>query len=711
MHRTSLIGILALGPLVLGCGEPVEALQSGPGADQSFLFLAPPKGKPKPEPVVDPDATSKHDADEAKKVPPGKLEPKPRNKKGQVQGAPLPPPAAAVGGFSRVYTLDADFDEGAYSNVVHSIPDQLQLDDTTTPFDFMWVAISTKGTIAKIDTQTGKVLGEYRSAPAGQPTNPSRTTVDKSGNVWAGNRDGASVVHIGLVENHQCVDRNGNGQIDTSTGLGDVLDWTNAAGADTNGGTSTAVDECIIHYTKVNSSGTRHVSVTADNDVWVSGLGGRRFDLIDGDTGTIARSEGTVGYGGYGGLIDGKGVIWSARSLLRWDTALPLNTANSQRYDHDSYGLCIDSKGNVWNTALGGDQIRKFGPDGTLLATYSHGSQNAQGCVIDRNDHVWVAHSLLGSNNSVGHLRPDGSFVGNVTVGNGPTGVAVDARGKIWATNYYSQTVSRIDPTAGPMGPDGTTPIGVVDFTSVPLGGLLYNYSDMTGSTLHGAPENGSWTVIHDSGSAGTDWGKVTWTDKVTGDGFIKVTVASSDDGSSWGAPEDASKGAELSVANGRYLKVAVAFQRSNKGVSPILYDLSVSVANDPPNCAKAKPSESILWPPNHKFEAITISGVTDPEGDTPTIRVTSIKQDEPVDSEGDGKFVPDGKGVGTSTAEVRAERSGTKKTPGNGRVYHINFTATDTGGRTCSGSVEVGVPHDKKDTPVDDGPNYDSTI
>lgn len=289
--------------------------------------------------------------------------------------------------------------------------------------------------------------------------------------------------------------------------------------------------------------------------------------------------------------------------------------------------------------------------------------------------------------------------------------MAVDAKGKIWVTNYYSQTVSRIHPAGGAIGTDGTTPIGAVDFTSVPLGGLLYNYSDMTGSTLHGAPENGTWTVIHDSGTVGTDWGKVDWNDKIGGDGFIKVTVMSSDDGLSWGAPEDASKGGELGVANGRYLKVAVAFQRSKKGVSPILYDLSVSVANDPPNCANATPSESILWPPNHKFEAITIGGVTDPEGDAITIRVTGIRQDEPVDTEGDGKHVPDGKGVGTATAEVRAERSGTKKTPGNGRVYHIAFTATDPGGRTCSGSVEVGVPHDKKDTPVDDGPTFDSTL
>jgi hypothetical protein len=135
-----------------------------------------------------------------------------------------------------------------------------------------------------------------------------------------------SVTHFGLAENGQCVDRDGNGVIDTSTGLGDIKDWTNAGGADTLGGVSTAADECILQYVRVNSNGTRHVAVDANNDVWVSGIGGRYFDLIDSATGLIVRQEGSVGYGGYGGLIDGNGVIWSTGSghLLRWDTALPL---------------------------------------------------------------------------------------------------------------------------------------------------------------------------------------------------------------------------------------------------------------------------------------------------------------------------------------------------------------------------------------------------
>ena len=229
---------------------------------------------------------------------------------------------------SRTYTLDSDFEEGDLLSVTHSTPNQLQLDSTARSLNFIWVAVSTKGTVVKINTETGAVIGEYSTSPSGQPKDPSRTTVDQNGNVWATNRDGNSVVHIGLIENGQCVDRNNNGVIDTSTGFGDIKPWPNTGGVNTNGGVTLAQDECIIHYTKVNSFGTRHVSVNKDNDIWVSGTNGQRFDLIDGKTGLIKRAEPSVGYGGYGGLIDRNGVIWSANPMLRWDTSKPLTGAN-----------------------------------------------------------------------------------------------------------------------------------------------------------------------------------------------------------------------------------------------------------------------------------------------------------------------------------------------------------------------------------------------
>lgn len=508
-------------------------------------------------------------------------------------------PVLASTGVEKTYTTDADFLQGTSINLSNAVPDQLQLDNTTKPFGFIWVAVSSKGTAVKIDTETGKVLGEFKTAPDGQPTDPSRTTVDKNGSVWLTNRAGNSVTRVCLPESGLWIDKNGNGKCDTSIGYGDIKPWSNANGADTNGGVSTAEDECIINYVKVSSSGTRHVSVDGNNDVWVSGLGERIFDLIDGNTGVIKRSEGPAlnswgwaSYGGYGGLIDKNGVIWSSNSLLRWDTSKPLigpDGGNWTGYSHDSYGLGIDSQGNVWNTSLYGNQIRKFAPDGTLIGTFNHGYDNAQGCVADGNGDIWIAHSIF-SGTTVGHIKNDGTFVGNVTVGSGPTGVAVDAQGKIWATNYYDGTVSRIDPTKGPIGADGVTTVGEVDFTSGYLGGNLYNYSDMTGSTLIGAPNLGSWSTVYDSGTPDTEWGTIDWNSLVSGDGSVSVNVQSSNDGINFSTQEGAVSGTKMNLPNGQYVKVVVNFKRSSDGISPILYDLTVRTnVNVPPDAISGR--------------------------------------------------------------------------------------------------------------------------
>lgn len=512
---------------------------------------------------------------------------------------------------SRLYTLNGDFNEGSLSNVDLRVPNQLQLSERAQPFNFIWVAVSSKGTAVKINTETGQVLGEYYTSPAGQPKNPSRTTVDLNGNVWVANRDGNSVTRIGLVENGQCVDRNGNGRIDTSAALNDIKDWTNAGGTDTNGGVTTAQDECVINYVRVNSSGTRHVSVDRNNDVWVSGTGGRRFDLIDGRTGLIKRHEPSVGYGGYGGLIDKNGIIWSATNgtLLRWDTAKPLSGPAGVNWTvyggHNSYGLGIDSQGNVWNSEYG-NNTRKYAPDGSILGTFYHGRGTAQGVAVDKNGHVWVAHSLNDGANTVGHLKNDGSFIGNVTVGSGPTGVAVDAKGKVWATNHHSGTVSRIDPHAGPIGADGVTRVGAVDFTTLNLGGNLYNYSDMTGSTLPGAPNTGTWTVVFDSQIANAEWGRIGWNAQVCGDGALTVTAASSNDNTTFSTAHNVTRGQDLTVPNGRYLRISVIFRRATTGESPVLYDLSVGTdgytppaqTNTPPVVNAGSDVETALFIP-----------------------------------------------------------------------------------------------------------------
>jgi hypothetical protein len=107
----------------------------------------------------------------------------------------------------------------------------------------------------------------------------------------------------------------------------------------------------------------------------------------------------------------------------------------------------------------------------------------------------------------------------------------------------------------------------------------------------------------------------------------------------------------------------------------------------------------------------ITIQGVSDPDGDPVTVTITGITQDEPLNTLGDGNTEPDGAIVGTTIAQVRAERSGTPRVPGNGRVYRISFTLSDGRGGECRGNVSVCVPHDQgnRSVCIDDGQRYNS--
>jgi hypothetical protein len=128
---------------------------------------------------------------------------------------------------------------------------------------------------------------------------------------------------------------------------------------------------------------------------------------------------------------------------------------------------------------------------------------------------------------------------------------------------------------------------------------------------------------------------------------------------------------------------------------------------NRPPDCSAAVPSVSRLWPANHRMVPVAITGVTDPDGDPVALQVTQVSQDEPVNATGDGNTCPDASGVGTDTANLRAERSGN----GDGRVYHVQFTASDGSGGSCTGEVTVCVPHSASGSCADQGPTQASDV
>src|SRR5258706_2876255 len=113
------------------------------------------------------------------------------------------------------------------------------------------------------------------------------------------------------------------------------------------------------------------------------------------------------------------------------------------------------------------------------------------------------------------------------------------------------------------------------------------------------------------------------------------------------------------------------------------------------PDCTTATANPpTVFASSDHAMQSIAISNIGDADGDPIAITIDAICQDEATNAEGIAAYAIDGSGVGTSTASVRSERTGQRQSPGNGRVYHIFFTANDgRPGGMCSGEVKVGVP------------------
>lgn len=99
--------------------------------------------------------------------------------------------------------------------------------------------------------------------------------------------------------------------------------------------------------------------------------------------------------------------------------------------------------------------------------------------------------------------------------------------------------------------------------------------------------------------------------------------------------------------------------------------------------------SETALWPPNHNLINVDLSvTATDNCDVTVAVQVYSDEDDEA--STGDGNFSPDAKDLAAGTLRLRSERNG----EGDGRVYLIIVTATDSAGNVTRCCKTVTVAH-----------------
>jgi hypothetical protein len=170
----------------------------------------------------------------------------------------------------------------------------------------------------------------------------------------------------------------------------------------------------------------------------------------------------------------------------------------------------------------------------------------------------------------------------------------------------------------------------------------------------------------------------------------------------------------DISVGADGVARMAWSVQEATNGSNYNVYAVTFPQpsANRPPDCSRVSLDKTLLWSPNNSFVPVTASGATDPDGGSVTTRVDGMTQDEPTAGIYKGDTGPDGQlsSPPSATAQVRAERSDA----GDGRVYHLHVTATDSAGLTCTADRTVGVPHDQGSgaRPVESAPpSYNSLL
>jgi hypothetical protein len=334
---------------------------------------------------------------------------------------------------------------------------------------YIWIANSQQGTISKIDTVTMVEEGRYQAKPANG--DPSRTSVNLNGDVAVANRNGG--VAKFWANTADCVDADGNGSIETSTGPGDVLPWNE--------------DECLAWYTDFICGSNRPVAWTrgewsaaacsyTDAKVWT--VCDTNVMLLDGETGvveeTIPVPTGGFGTFVYGGAADANGNFWgldtSGQQIFRVD-GVDFSTVAFPLPASGGYGITVDPMGRPW--VCGGGGASRFNLDTSTWD--STGAGGIGGCMTDGVSTLW--HSNSGGT-LLGFDIESLDVVEQIQLPEYVHGVSVDFYGNVWGVSFAGSNAYRADPATGQ-----------VDVYNGLIG--AYTYSDMTGFALSSAGGGG----------------------------------------------------------------------------------------------------------------------------------------------------------------------------------------------------------------------------
>lgn len=321
---------------------------------------------------------------------------------------------------------------------------------------FIWIANSPQNTVSKVDCKTIQEVGRYPVC-----SDPSRTSVDLEGNVWVACRGDGQVAKI-MAEKKNCIDKNSNGAIETSTGSQVVPG-----------------DECVKFIVQPGK-GTyaRGAAVDKYNNVWIGYWNSKTMVQLSAKDGATLKDV-NLGCSPYGLVIDQKGLIWGqgagCNSLILYnpDTGQVFTSSNmpNLKYPSGAYGLNVDPFGRIWVASSNTASV--YTPATGVWQVINMGWGGGRGVATSNDGFVYVAVDSSGGAVKINGVANPPQVVGFIKGAGNPVGAALDYDGFVWVVNQSGSSATKMDPK-------NMAAIGTVSVGSSP-----YTYSDMTGYTLN----------------------------------------------------------------------------------------------------------------------------------------------------------------------------------------------------------------------------------
>jgi hypothetical protein len=355
-------------------------------------------------------------------------------------------------------------------------------------------------------------------------------------------------------------------------------------------------DERIAWAVRVGPAGGlgRSLCIGTDGHLWLGIFNNFQYFKVSSVDGSIiagpisttpTAGQPNAGTGSpYGCLIDQSGTLWGANlsGLLTKITntqnytavnntpALAGSAVASFNSGVQNYGVALgeDALGNpaIFLGSVGGNRYQQFNPATNTFSFPGQGA-NYQSTGIGVDGASKIVTGPFGSG-GVTKYNQDGTIVWTAATqfASETRGVVPDQDGNIW---QVSRTGNRLMKYRGTDG----APLG-----TFAVGNHPYTYSDVNGiANLSTTNPTGTWTVIFDSGAAGTPWGKINWNDLVPAGSSVQVRARTAD--TQGGLPgqsyQPVSKNVQF-AASGRFIQIETRLNAAPNDDSPVLFDLTV---------------------------------------------------------------------------------------------------------------------------------------